>query len=108
VPYLAFQNNAITAVPVTTINELVTRYYLRMDVARLSHTMPVVLSHFTKAGVQVRQLEVFAHPDDSSLHAVVALTESTQECVLRVLLPELEALPHVMGFVTLIRMEDLD
>ncbi len=108
VPYLAFQHNTVTALPVVTIDEVVTRYYLRLDVARLSRTLPSIMELLSNAGVQVGQLEVFEHPTDSELSAVVALTEPTLELVLHNLLVELEALPEVMGFVMVIRVEGLE
>ncbi len=107
VPYLAFQHHAIQDLPALCMDDVVTRYYLRMDVARLPRALPRILQLFAMAGVPVAQLDVFDHPSDSALNAVVVLTESLQESALRPLLAELEALPELMGFVKRIRMENL-
>ena len=107
VPSLAFQHHAIVALPVAAIDDVETAYYLRLDVASLSRTLPKILGHLAQAGVRVQQLEVLEHPDDAQLNAVVVLTDLTQQRVLRGAIAELEALPTVMGFVKSIRMERL-
>ncbi len=107
VPYLAFQHHAVRDLPAVPIETVVTRFYLRLDVARLTRTLPRVLQLFAKAEVPVTQLDVFDHPNDEELSAVVVLTELLQESMLLPLLAELEALPEVMGFVKRIRLEAL-
>ena len=107
VPSLAFQHNAIVALPVAAIEEVETAYYLRFDVARLSRTLPQVLAQLADAGVRVRQLDVLDHPHDAELNAVVVQTEPTQQRLLRTALAAIEQLPTVMGFAKSIRMESL-
>jgi homoserine dehydrogenase len=107
VPSLAFQYSAIVALPVADIEEVETAYYLRLDVANLSRSVPKVLEHLAEVGVRVQQLDVFDHPDDVELNAVVVLTESTRLRLLRQAMSALEQLPSVMGFVKAIRMERL-
>ena len=107
VPSLAFQHSAIVELPVAVIEDVETAYYLRLDVAKLSRTLPKVLGHLAEAGVNVQQLEVLEHPDDDELNAVVVLTGPTQQRLLRIAIAELEQLPTVMGFAKTIRMERL-
>jgi len=107
VPSLAFQHGAIIELPVTAMDDVETAFYLRLDVAKLSRTLPKVLGHLAQAGVNVQQLEVLGHPDDAELNAVVVLTGPTQMRLLRAAIAELEQLPTVMGFVKTIRMEGL-
>jgi homoserine dehydrogenase len=107
VPSLAFQHHAIVELPVAAIDDVETAYYLRLDVASLSRTLPKILGHLAQADVRVPQLEVLEHPDDAQLNAVVVLTDFTQLRVLRGAIAGLEALPTVMGFVRSIRMERL-
>jgi homoserine dehydrogenase len=107
VPSLAFQHHAIVELPVAAIDDVETAYYLRLDVASLSRTLPKILGHLAQADVRVQQLEVLEHPDDAQLNAVVVLTDFTQLRVLRGAIAGLEALPTVMGFVRSIRMERL-
>ena len=107
VPSLAFQHHAIIELPVAAIDDVETAYYLRLDVASPSRTLPKILGHLAEAGVRVQQLEVLDHPDDAQLNAVVVLTDLTQQRLLRMAIAALEALPTVMGFVKTIRMERL-
>ena len=107
VPSLAFQHSAIVELPVAHIDDVETSYYLRLDVARLSRTLPLVLSHLAEAGVCVQQVDAFDHPTDPELNAVVVLTERTQLRFLRQAIEALEQVPCVMGFAKTIRMESL-
>ena len=107
VPSLAFQHSAIVALPVATIDDVETAFYLRLDVTKLSRTLPQVLTQLADAGVRVRQLDVLDHPHDPELNAVVVQTEPTQQRLLHVAIAALEQLPTVMGFAKTIRMERL-
>jgi homoserine dehydrogenase len=107
VPSLAFQHSAIVALPVADIGDVETAYYVRLDVANVSRTVPKVLVHLAEAGVRIQQLDVLEHPDDSELNAVVVLTEPTQLRLLRQVIETLEQMSCVMGFVKTIRMERL-
>lgn len=105
VPSLAFQHSAIVALPVAAIEDVETAYYLRLDVSKLSRTLPQVLAQLADAGVRVRQLDVLEHPHDPELSAIVVQTEPTQLRLLQIAIAELEQLATVMGFVKTIRME---
>ncbi|MDR7307291.1 homoserine dehydrogenase [Rhodoferax saidenbachensis] len=107
VPALAFQHSAIAALPVAPIADVETAWYLRLDVARAARTVPQVMAVLADAGVRVRLLEQFDHADDAELNALVLLTDPVQERVLRAAVAQLEALPHVMGFASTLRMERL-
>ena len=65
------------------------------------------MDHLTDAGVGIQRLEVFEHPTDAHLNAVVLLTHPTPERALRNALPLLESLPTVVGQVTTLRLADL-
>jgi len=107
VPYLGFQPQAMTALPVLAMDEVQSAYYLRMDVTSPSRTLPTLFEHFAQAGVRVRQVEVFDHPDDPALNAVIALTEPARDDIVREVVHALAQLPHVMGFVTTLRVAAL-
>jgi len=107
VPSLAFQPGAVVALPVTGMADVVTGFYLRLDVSLAAQTVPTLLSHFAQAHVPVQQLEVLEHPGDKALNAIIFLTAPTQERVLRGVLAGLEQLPMVRGAVKAIRIEAL-
>jgi homoserine dehydrogenase len=108
VPSLAFQHSAIVALPVAAIEDVETAYYVRLDVAKLSRTLPQILGHLAEVGVRVQQLEVLEHPHDAELSAVVVLTQPAQERLLRMAIGEVEQLSSVMGFAKTLRMERLN
>ena len=107
VPSLAFLHSAIVELPVAAIENVETAYYLRLDVASVSRTLPKVLGHLADAGVRVQQVEVLEHPDDPELNAVIVLTELTRQRLLHAAIAALEKLPSVMGFAKTLRMESL-
>ncbi|MDD2927023.1 homoserine dehydrogenase [Rhodoferax sp.] len=108
VPHLAFQPDAIQALPVAAIDALESRYYLRLDVVNPARTVAQLLGHLAVAGVSVQQLDVTEHPGDPGWSAVVLLTDPTPERVLRGVLAELAQWPNVMGFASTLRMEALN
>jgi homoserine dehydrogenase len=108
VPALAFQPNAISALPVATINEVVTPHYLRLDITNPAQTVPTILEQLSLLGVRTQRLEVLAHPTIKELSTVLVLTEPTREWVLRGAITHIAALPTVMNHVRTIRMETLN
>ena len=108
VPALAFQPNAISALPVATINQVVTPHYLRLDVTNPAQTVPTILEHLSRLGVRTQRLEVLTHPTIKELSTVLVLTEPTRDWVLRGAITHIEALPTVMNPVRTIRMEALN
>ena len=107
VPSLAFQHEAMAAMPVLSLDELPTAYYLRLNVPQPTPGVPALLAQLSEAGVWVRQVKVLAHPSDPLLSAVLVLTEPTPGRVMREVVAELAQLPEVTGAVTLLRMADL-
>jgi homoserine dehydrogenase len=107
VPSLAFQHPAMTAQPALAIEDMQTAFYLRLDVENPARTVPKIMGHLADAGVRVQHLEVFEHPSDVHLNAVVLLTNPAPERVLRSALAPLEALPTVMGQVMTLRLAEL-
>jgi len=89
------------------IQDVQSASYLRLDLENAGHNVPNIMGHLADAGVRVQRLEVFDHATDERLSAVVLLTHPTSERVLQVLLPKLEALPTLMGLVSMLRVESL-
>jgi homoserine dehydrogenase len=93
VPYLGFQQHSQAALPVLDIHDVQSAFYLRLDIEGPGHTVPKLMAYLADARVRVQRLEIFDHPTDSHLNAVVILTHTTSERVLHELLPKLDALP---------------
>lgn len=108
VPALAFQPDAMMALPVATKDEVVSSYYLRLDVAEPTQTVPKLLEQLAEAGVRVCQQQVFEHPGDTTRRALVLLTEPLQARRLRDLVSALALWPTVIGPVTTLRIDPLN
>jgi len=108
VPYLGFQQHSQAALQVLDISDVQSVFYLRLDLEDPGRTVPKLMAYLTDARVRVQRLEVFDHPTNARLSAVVLLTHPTSERVLRELLPSLEALPTVMGLVSTLQVESLN
>jgi len=107
VPYLGFQRSQ-TVLPVLDIQDVQSAFYLRLELEDPDHTIPKLMAYLADAAVRVQRLEVFDHPADSRLNAVVLLTHLTTERVLHELLPKLQALPRVIGLVSTLRVQSLN
>lgn len=108
VPYLGFQPHALVALPVTNIADVVSSYYLRMQLADLASCLPKLRIYLRDAGVKVQQMEVFELPGKIKKMSVVVITNPIQERVLCGVLAELDRSPTLVGRVTMIRMDALN
>lgn len=108
VPSIAFQPNAISALPVASIAEVVSSHYLRVEVCNPVQTVPAILVHLSQAGVRVQRLEVLDRPSNPELGTVLVLTQPTKGNTLRALISNIEKWSSVIGCVRTIRMESLD
>jgi len=107
VPALAFQPNAITALPLAAIGEVVTGHYLRLNVVNAAHTVPTLLDYLLQVGIRVKRLEILDRPGNQEWNTVLVLTEPTQARVLLGVIAKLENLPTIVGCVKTIRVETL-
>ncbi len=107
VPALGFQPEAIAALPVTGIEDVVTGHFLAVDVVKSRHAAPMILGHLSKVGVKAQRLEVMDHPCDNHKCTIVLLTEPARGALLRGLITSLEAEPWVVGSVRSMRVEVL-
>jgi homoserine dehydrogenase len=107
VPHLAFQPDRMSSLKVLPMDEVVTSYYLRMQVA----DKPGVLADITRiladgmisidAMVQREPLEGEQQVD------IIMLTHQTKEKAVNAAIAKIEKLPVVTGKVTRIRLEEL-
>ncbi len=108
VPHLAFQADRLADTPILPIGEVQTCYYLRMRVK----DQPGVLADVTRIFADQRisidamlQKEAQAGEDQVD---IILLTHQAIEKDVRAALASIEALPVVLGKVTVIRQEELD
>ncbi len=107
VPYLAFQPDQITHLPILPISEISSAYYLRLR----AMDKPGVLANVTKilgdANISIDAM-MQKEPDDNETEAdIVILTHITVEKNMDAAIRAIEALDAIAGSVTKIRMEEL-
>ena len=108
VPHLAFQPDQLTDVPILSIGEVVTSYYLRMRV----EDRPGVLADITRI-LADRDISIDAMiqkepPEGEEQTDIILLTHRTVENGVVDAISRIEALPTVRGKIVRIRLEDLN
>ena len=111
VPHLAFQANALSDVPILSMEEVVTAYYLKIHAA----DKPGVLADIThilgereisiEAMIQKEPPETLREEERTA--TIIMLTHNVIEGSMNQAIREIEALDTIKGPVTRIRMEHL-
>jgi homoserine dehydrogenase len=107
VPHLAFQPDAISALPILPIEQIETAYYLRMTALDEIGVLAQVAHILGNAGISIEALIQKEPPADQQKVPVVMLTHRVQESQLNQAISEIEALPAISGPVIRIRLENL-
>jgi homoserine dehydrogenase len=116
VPHLAFQANtladAMGALPVLPMSEVVTSYYLRLRVADQAGVLAKVTGLLAEAGVSidaVLQREADEVGGEGSTQTdLIILTHDTREGTMDAVIAQMQALPTVLAPITRIRKEELN
>lgn len=108
VPFLAFQSHALSDEPVLGVEEIETRYYLRMD----AQDTPGVLADVTRIlgdnGISIEAILQKQPPPGADHVPVIILTHEVSERRMNAAMAQIEALPTIQGRLTRIRVEHLD
>ena len=108
VPHLAFQPDAISALPILDIDQIDTAFYLRI----LAEDRPGVLAEVARIlgekGISIAVVMQNEPPRGAAHAQMILLTHRVREGRMREALERIEALPTVRGPVTRIRVESLD
>jgi len=118
VPHLAFQPNAMSDLPVLTMSEVVTSYYLRLRVADETGVLAKVTGILAAAGISIdavlqREADEVGGAGRVGGNLPVAQTDViilTHDCVeakMNLALAQMQALPSVLEPITRIRKEEL-
>ena len=111
VPYLAFQPDALSDVPVLPIGEVVTSYYLRLRVADETGVLARVTGILAEAGISidaVLQREADEVGGEGSTQTdLIILTHDCREARMNDAMAQMQALPTVLAAITRIRKEEL-
>ncbi len=116
VPYLAFQphtlSDAMDALPVLPMSEVVTSYYLRLRVADQAGVLAKVTGLLAEAGVSidaVLQREADEVGGEGSTQTdLIILTHDTREGTMDTVISQMQAVPTVLAPITRIRKEELN
>ena len=116
VPHLAFQPHTLTdamgALPVLPMSEVVTSYYLRLRVADEAGVLAKVTGLLAEAGVSidaVLQREADEVGGEGSTQTdLIILTHDTREGTMDAVIAQMQALPTVLAPITRIRKEELN
>ena len=112
VPHLAFQPNALNAIEVLPMSEVVTSYYLRLRVADEAGVLAKLTGLLADANISIDAV-LQREADQVSLAGenqtdVIILTHDTREGTMNEVLAKMQVLPTVMAPITKIRKEELN
>jgi len=107
VPHLAFQPDRMSSLKVLPMEEVVTSYYLRMQV----EDKPGVLADITRiladASISIDAMVQREPAEGEQQVDIIMLTHQTKEKAVNAAIAKIEKLPVVTGKVTRIRLEEL-
>jgi len=111
VPHLAFQHDAMSALPVLPIDEVVTSYYLRLRVADEAGVLARVTGILAEQGISIdavlqREADQVSREGENQTDLII-LTHDTREGTMNEALARMQALPTVLAPITRIRKEEL-
>ena len=111
VPHLAFQPDAMSDTPVLAMGDVVTSYYLRLNVADETGVLAKVTGILAQAGISIDamlQREADEVGGEGSTQTdLIILTHDCVEAKMNEALVQMQALPTVLAPITRIRKEEL-
>jgi homoserine dehydrogenase len=111
VPHLAFQPDAMSDTPVLSMGEVVTSYYLRLNVADEAGVLAKVTGILAAANISIDamlQREADEVGGEGSTQTdLIILTHDCVEAKMNEALAQMQALPTVLAPITRIRKEEL-
>ena len=111
VPHLAFQPNAMSDAPVLPMSEVVTSYYLRLNVSDEAGVLAKVTGILAEAGISIDAM-LQREADDvggegSTQTDLIILTHDCVEAKMNAAMAQMQALPTVLAPIKRIRKEEL-
>ena len=107
VPHLAFQPGELSDMPVLSIDDVVTAYYLRMTVEDRPGVLAAVSGILSEHGISIEAMQQKEPAEGETQVPLVMLTQHVRESQMNAALGGIEALDSVAGEVTRIRVEQL-
>jgi len=107
VPYLAFQSNSLSDLPVLPMSEIVTSYYLRMHVADKPGVLADVTRILADLTISIDAMLQKEPAEGETQTDIIILTHQTKEKNIVAAIEKIEKLDSVFGAVTKLRLEEL-
>jgi len=108
VPHLAFQPASISAIPILSMADVETAYYLRMQVTDRPGVMADVTRILGDAGISIEAILQKEPAPDADKASIIILTHVVREQQMNQAIAKIEALDSIHGKVTRIRLEHLN
>ena len=107
VPHLAFQPDALSALPIISNQNIVTANYLRMNAVNQAGVLADVTRILGDYGISIESILQKSSGTHEDILPVVIITQATVESKTHLALEQLELLETVIGKITRIRIEEL-
>jgi homoserine dehydrogenase len=107
VPHLAFQPDRMSSLEVLPMDEVVTSYYLRMQVADKPGVLADITRILADASISIDAMVQREPQEGEEQVDIIMLTHQTKEKAVNAAIAKIEKLPVVTGKVTRIRLEEL-
>jgi homoserine dehydrogenase len=107
VPHLAFQPNQLTDTPILDMAQVVTSFYLRLQVADQAGVLARITGILAEHGISIDALLQRESAEGEAHTDVIILTHDTVEGEMNKALAQMQALPTVLSPIVRIRKEEL-
>jgi homoserine dehydrogenase len=107
VPHLAFQPDAMSDLPILSMDQVVTAYYLRLRVADQTGVLADLTRILADGGISIDGLIQREAGEGENQTDVIILTHDTQEARMNAAMARMQALPSVHAPIVRIRKEEL-
>jgi homoserine dehydrogenase len=107
VPYLAFQPGAMHNTPILTMAEVITSFYLRLQVADQAGVLARITGILAEHEISIDALLQRESAEGEAQTDVIILTHDTMEGEMNQAIAQMQALPTVLAPIVRIRKEEL-
>jgi homoserine dehydrogenase len=105
VPHLAFQPEAMVDIPILSIDEVISSYYLRMTVSDQPGVLADIAREFAAAGISIGSM--LQQPAQNGQAVLIFLTHQAVERDVNQAIAAIEARPFMRSTITRLRVESL-
>ena len=108
VPHLAFQADALSDLPVLSVEDVETAYYLRLQAKDRPGVLAKVATILSERGINIESIMQKEAEEQDGLVPIILLTHRVQERDMNVAIAALEALDEIAGPLMRVRVEQLN